>query len=120
MTKHSKDKREDAQRRFREQLKQHADQYLAEYDKDDESDVEHAIEGLTVNATDNMDQFFTSFGPISTKGAKALTSTLANNTFDHALTGTAPQNVNWEKPVNTEGLTVEADFSECQFYDNNK
>ena len=92
-TKHSREDQEESKKQWRERWKERSakrfDQYLTEYeglDEKEDSGLDEAMKGLTFDDSDgDHASFITTFGNID--NPKELTQTLANNSFEHFLTG---------------------------------
>jgi hypothetical protein len=103
-TKHSRDEREDAKRKFKNrfsgQMNKRIDQYIAEYeglededDQDTDGELTKEMEALMIDfpsflsppdKDENAEAFITTFGPM--ENPELLTTDLVNRSFSHYLT----------------------------------
>ena len=105
--KHSKEDREEPQRKFKDKFNRNYDkrirQYVADYEgtetlqesNSESESIDDTVEILVaspdsppISSTDQPELFLTSFGPIPPRIATDVTNDLANRSFVHAMTGT--------------------------------
>lgn len=130
-SRHTQEEREEAKRRYKDQMAKRfdnrSDQYIADIeghesehddDTDKDNDLEESMEALILDTEpqspmpESSTTFFTSFN------AEAMTTSLANQSLDHAITGTTPKScTNDDVDIFTYiSTTCSERYSSRQFY----